>query len=172
MFYFAPELNPLERTNSSENTGDVFVSGNYFKSIGCCSRLKVAHKALLSVPKQRVSTVFFYCKSFLISQMERTVKNATDVKHSSVQARVAHEKRQPRPTLLERFGKYLFPTPKKPRKKHLTNDCFKDLATRHFLYWLHCDERGLYFPESRDKRLMEGLQALRTAFDKRICQNN
>jgi prophage antirepressor-like protein len=59
-----------------------FVSACNIDSIGCCNPSDSRPKALLTVPKQGVQQSFFI-NTFLIRQMERSVKNATGTNNSS-----------------------------------------------------------------------------------------
>jgi hypothetical protein len=92
---FAPELMTVQPSYSVFIIAALFfITACNQNSIGLLNSSGSRYLALLTVAKVRVQQSFFiYNNLFLIRQMQRSVKNASDVNKSSIQARVTHEKR-------------------------------------------------------------------------------
>jgi len=86
---FAPNLSK-QPANQVFIAAAFFVSAYILNSIDCCTLTGSRCKALLSVANDRVQQSFFV-NSFLISQMQPTVKNADKAKHSTLTSTSTHE---------------------------------------------------------------------------------
>jgi hypothetical protein len=162
---FAPELKPLERSNSSASRGDVFVSDKIRTSIGCCNPSESRFTALLTCPKQRVFNSLFLFKTFLIRQMERSKSNASSANNSTTASRVTHETR---PTITPvkaditgtRHNKYVFSL-RKAVREFLDEDA-KGYMNALYRFNSKIEAARLLFPEDRIK-FRDSLLTINTA---------
>ena len=190
MFYFAPEL-ILPREIQIAKMGGRFVSGHHKDSNILSNRSDNRPKAIISLGKVG-STVFSFFNHFLSDQMPREVKNATGAKHSTPASRATYEsgkysipdsrdiynrangvKSAPALSdntvsdtspLLSLTKKQLVSVIERRGTEAQAKTNYFDLAMQHFLFWMNCERTGAYGYDTRDQRLLDGLQALRTSF--------
>jgi len=95
---FAPEYLSLQPTNSALVEAAFFGSVHNFNSIDCCTLTGSRFIALLSVANDGVQQSFFI-NSFLISQMQPTVRNASKAKNSTLTSRATCESGKTKSTM-------------------------------------------------------------------------
>jgi len=101
---FAPEFLTLVTSNSALMEAAFFVSARNSDSIDCCTLSGSRFIALLTSPNVRVQQSFFI-NSFLIRQMETSVRNASKAKHSTLTGTLSGAKSARIPAIAVRTGK-------------------------------------------------------------------
>ena len=160
--------------DSNAKMGGRFVSAHFNDSNILLNRSGNRPKAFIETAKLKGSTVFSFFNHFLSEYMAVSVKDASGVQGTTA-SRLAHETRPKTTTdtyhivsdthpLLSLTKKQLVSVIERRSTEAQAKTNYFDLAFQHFQFWMNCERSGEYAYDVRDKRLVEGLQALRTSF--------